>query len=76
MRLASSPKYSIGSEKETNMSDKSLDNAFHFFLLSMMLLAFAFGINVGEALEKRRHCEALAKTSAGTQAASCRDQIR
>jgi hypothetical protein len=53
------------------MSDNSSDNAFGFFLLSMMLLAFTFGINVGEALEKRRHCEALARASTPTQTTPC-----
>jgi hypothetical protein len=57
----------------TNMSDKSFDLPFGFFLFSTLIFAFTCGINVGESLEKHRHCEALAKASAPTQAPACRD---
>jgi hypothetical protein len=55
------------------MRDKSSDNALGILLLVTMLLAFTFGIDVGQCLEKRRHCEALEKTSPPAQAPSCRE---
>lgn len=45
------------------MSDESSDNALGFLLLSTMLLAFTFGIDVGESLTESRHCEALPNAS-------------
>lgn len=54
------------------MKDRSLENAHIFFIVTMFLLAFTFGIDVGESLEKRRHCEVLAKASSPTQAQACR----
>jgi len=56
---------------EANMRD---DNPSIFFLLSMLLLAFSFGLEVGVSLEKHRHCKALTQSSTPTQAAACPDR--
>jgi hypothetical protein len=55
------------------MSDKSSDNSLGFLLLVTILLAFTFGVEVGQSLQKHRHCRALEKASPPTHASSCRE---